>query len=296
MSSLLPIAQFYTVEVAVVMLIPGIVQLGDALLRDINESVPRDGEVIMWWLGQNSFVLKCTAATIYTDPYLSSHPNRLIQPPLKPEEVTNADVITCSHDHSDHIDPFTIPYLALASPKAKFVIPRAAVERMLSFGVPEEKLVPMNDGESVCLNGVFIRAIKARHERFDEHPQLGFPYLSYLFEMSGVKIYHAGDGIPYEGLVSTLRSYEPHIMLMPINGRDGERYRRSCIGNFTFQEAGDIAADVGAKVVIPMHWGMFADNSEDVSKFIDYVTSRYDWLIVKVLNIGEKFAFRVGIG
>lgn len=273
------------------MLVPEVAQVGERLINDIDTAIVKDGEVSIWWLGQNSFAIRCASAVVYTDPYLSGNPHRLIPPPINPEEVTNANIVTCSHDHSDHIDPLTIPHLAKSSPNAKFVIPRAAVERLLKLGVPNERLVPMNDGDEVELCGIRIWAIKARHERFDEHPQFGFPYLSYVFDMSGVRIYHAGDGIPYEGLISTLKSYKPDIMLMPINGRDGERYRRNCIGNFTFQEAGDIAADVGAKVVIPMHWGMFADNNEDVSKFVDYVTARYSHLLVKVLAIGERFIY-----
>lgn len=273
------------------MLVPKVVQAGEGLINDINGASVRDGEVGIWWLGQNSFAIKCTSAVVYTDPYLSSNPHRLIPPPVNPDEVTNADIVTCSHDHSDHIDPLTIPRLAEASPNARFVIPRATVRRLLELGVPEERLIPMNDGSEVELCGIRVWAIKARHERFDEHPQHGFPYLSYVFDMSGVRIYHAGDGIPYEGLISALRGYKPDIMLMPINGRDGERYRRNCIGNFTFQEAGDIAADAGARVVIPMHWGMFADNNEDVLKFVDYVTARYGNLSVKVLAIGERFIY-----
>jgi L-ascorbate metabolism protein UlaG (beta-lactamase superfamily) len=270
------------------MLVPDVVCSGEALLKDIELTMPSESEVAIWWLGQNSFVLKCNGVVVYTDPYLSSNPRRLTPPPIMPFEVTNANIVTCSHEHSDHIDPDTIPHIATASPNAKFVVPRRALKLMLSLGLTSDRVVLMNDGECVELFGVKIWAIKARHERFDEDEFGGFPYLSYMFEMAGVRIYHAGDGIPYDGLVSRLRSYEPHIMLMPINGRDGERYRRNIIGNFTFQEAGDISADVGAKLVIPMHWGTFADNTEDPFKFVDYVTSRYSNLQVKVLAIGER--------
>jgi len=272
------------------MLVPNVVCSGEALLKDIELTTPSEFEVAIWWLGQNSFVLKCEGAVVYTDPYLSPNPKRLIPPPIMPSDVTNANIVTCSHDHSDHIDPDTIPHIATASPNAKFVVPKKALRRMLSLGLTVDRLVLMDDGEFVELFGVKIWAIKARHERFDEDEE-GFPYLSYMFEMAGVRIYHAGDGIPYDGLVTRLKSYEPHIMLMPINGRDGERYRRNIIGNFTFQEAGDIAGDVGAKLVIPMHWGTFADNTEDPLKFVDYVSSRYSDLQVKVLAIGERLIF-----
>ena len=43
----------------------------------------------------------------------------------------------------------------------------------------------------------------------------------------------------------------------------------------TFQEAADLAGEVGPHVVIPGHWDMFADNSGDPYAFADYVDAKY---------------------
>ena len=63
--------------------------------------------------------------------------------------------------------------------------------------------------------------------------------------------------------------------LLPINGRDGVRYRSNCIGNMTFQEAADLAGEVGTVLVIPGHFDMFAHNGEDPAKFEDYLAAKY---------------------
>ena len=39
----------------------------------------------------------------------------------------------------------------------------------------------------------------------------------------------------------------------------------------TYQEAADLAGEVEPYVVIPGHWDMFADNSEDPYAFQDYI-------------------------
>ncbi|MBR6391053.1 MAG: MBL fold metallo-hydrolase, partial [Lachnospiraceae bacterium] len=65
------------------------------------------------------------------------------------------------------------------------------------------------------------------------------------------------------------------IELLPINGRDAVRYRRNCIGNMTYQEAADLAGEVGPAIVIPGHWDMFADNSADPHAFEDYLYAKY---------------------
>ena len=65
------------------------------------------------------------------------------------------------------------------------------------------------------------------------------------------------------------------MQLLPINGRDAERYRNNCIGNMTYQEAADLAGEVGPRIVIPGHWDMFADNSADPKAFADYLNVKY---------------------
>jgi L-ascorbate metabolism protein UlaG (beta-lactamase superfamily) len=65
-------------------------------------------------------------------------------------------------------------------------------------------------------------------------------------------------------MLKKLQDFGPiDAALLPINGRDGARYRRNCIGNMTFQEAADLAGELHPRLVIPGHWDMFADNPGD---------------------------------
>ena len=91
---------------------------GRQLLADIGACRLAAGECALWWLGQHSFVLKLGDIVVYLDPYLSDHPERRAPPLLRPEEITNADLILGTHDHDDHIDRAVWPALASASPAA----------------------------------------------------------------------------------------------------------------------------------------------------------------------------------
>jgi L-ascorbate metabolism protein UlaG (beta-lactamase superfamily) len=261
---------------------------GKELLEDIRQARPETGRAAFWWLGQHSFILKGRETVVYIDPYLSPSPARQTPPLLAPEEVTNADLVLCTHDHGDHIDPGAIPGIVKASPEARFVVPRPAVERVRKLGVPAERLLALTDEESAEWRGARVTAVKARHERFDEVPGVGFPFLGYVIELNGVTLYHAGDTIGYEGLVTALQRHEPSVAFLPINGRDAERLKRGCIGNMTYQEAVDLAGDVGVRWAIPAHYDMFVGNQEDPEKFVRYLEVKFPEIRTWVGPAGQR--------
>ena len=97
-----------------------------------------------------------------------------------------------------------------------------------------------------------------------------------MIEMDGFRIYQPGDTCLYEGLLGKLRRESPiDVMILPINGRDGFRYRHGIIGNLTFQEAADLAGIIKPQFVIPAHYDMIWGNTADPMDFIDYITAKY---------------------
>ena len=126
------------------------------------------------------------------------------------------------------------------------------------------------------IGDITIHAIPAAHEFLSPDGEGRYPCLQYIIEGSGKRIYHAGDTLRYEGMLPLLQAFGPiDAALLPINGRDGARYRRDCIGNMTFQEAVDLAGELRAGLVIPGHWDMFADNPGNPRAFADYLDAKY---------------------
>lgn len=247
------------------------------LIDVINTTTVADGHCALWWLGQHSFVVKLGDAIVWIDPFLSPLPGRCVPPPCPPEAVTNAALILGTHDHIDHIDRPVWPTLAVASPTAQFVVPqpvRAAVIR--DVPLPEARVVGALFGRTEKLGGVTITPIPAAHERLDRDPQTGlYPYLGYLVEGNGFRLYHAGDTCLYEGLQALLRAQPCDLYILPINGRDGRRLASNCIGNMTWQEAADLAGELAPGTVIPAHYDMFKGNMAPVTDFTDYIRLKY---------------------
>ena len=247
------------------------------ILRSIQDTEAPYGTVVLWWMGQMGLIAKAGDTVLSIDYFASPRASRQYEAPIPPEEMEGIDAFLGTHDHVDHIDHESWKVWARTNPGAKFIFPRAHMEKVLADGVGEQSAVGMNDGESVQVGAFTVHAVAAAHEFLDRDPQTGlFPHLQFVIEGNGVRIYHAGDTVRYEGMLARVKAFgDIDAALLPINGRDAKRYRRNTIGNMTFQEAADFAAEIGTRIVIPGHWDMFAHNSGDPYAFADYLDAKY---------------------
>lgn len=267
-----------------------VAQTHQELIEDIARPCHSQERGAFWWLGQHSFVVRTGDLVFYIDPWFADWDSRCNPPPLTKEEAAYADFVLITHGHADHLCPETLQGMCEASPQAQFVCPCTEKDRLLQeAGVSPARLRPLNAGETLEAKGARITAIKSKHEFFDEKPGVGFPYLGYVVEANGLTFYHAGDTIPYEGLLTTLRQW-PHfdVLFLPINGRDAERYLRNCLGNLTFQEAVELAGELQPSLVVPAHYDMFVGNQEDPSNFTRFLQAKYPTVAYWVGPIGER--------
>jgi len=228
------------------------------------------------WLGQHSFILSLAGHVILIDPFLADMPERLVSPLFRPADAQGAVTLTvCTHDHIDHLDPVAVSGLTVET-GTHFVVPRACRARMLDLGVPEERLTLLDDGESARFGELEVTAVKSAHESFDVTPEGHHPWLGFVLRGEGRSVYHAGDTVWWEGLQARLRSCGPlDLALLPINGRDGERYRQGVLGNMTYQEAADLAGGLDLALLVPTHYGMFESNTVDPGLFASYMDAKY---------------------
>ena len=278
-------------------------------LEEIANTKVKEAAAVAWWLGQMGLIIKMGETTICIDYYATPSADRLVAPPIPADEMTGIDAFLGTHDHLDHIDHEAWKIWAKNCPEAKFIFPKPFRDEIISDGVNPENAMGINEGESIQLGDVTIRAIAASHEFLDKDEKTGFyPYLQYIIEGNGLRIHHAGDTVRYEGMMPKLGNFGHIDMeLLPINGRDAEKYRRNCIGNMTFQEAADLAGEVKPGLVIPGHFDMFSDNSEDPSKFKDYIDVKYEGklncvipkvmkpILVQVGKLGSDTTLKSGV-
>ncbi len=234
-------------------------------------------EIGIVWLGQNGFLLKSKSCVFFFDPYLSDFAEqwtygwknehiRMSAIQIQPKEIYGVDYVLCTHDHVDHIDPFTIPIVALRNKETKFVSPKVAKQRMLSLFVEESNLILLKGEDYIELPDIKIHAIPAAHSKLEYDKENGYHFLSYIIEVDGLTIFHAGDTIPYEGQTSYFKDFHVDIAMLPINGCQPPELEFE--PNFNINEAIKFAKEIGARTLIPMHYDMFTLNTANIVEFV----------------------------
>ncbi len=226
------------------------------------------GSAAVWWLGQSGFIVHVAGTTMLLDPFLAPHEGRAYQSALLPDEASGVDLILCSHEHIDHFDAESAPAIATASPNAVFVVPTPIVDMVTEVGVAPDRVIGVQPDGVVDVHGASIRAVPAMHGVTMEDAY-GFGqalsgglirFVGFVVDLGGLRLYHAGDTIHYEGMVPLLRGSEVDVAMLPINGRDPEREARGIVGNLSEREAAWLGAEIGAGVLIPMHHDLFPRN------------------------------------
>ena len=270
------------------------------LIKEINGQLIRPGCLAIWGIGQEGFVIKSQRLIIYIDPYLSTYAERITKgqvnehirmnpAPMQPKDVIHADIVLCTHNHADHIDPDGIPLIVQSSPMAHFVVPENARETMRGFGLNENRIHCLKGDDSLTLKGITVHAIPAKHEEFDYDQEKGYPYLSYIIVIDGMNLFHAGDTIPYDGQVEKVKKHRIDLAFVPINGRDDFRHHLQFEGNFNCEEAVEFACGINAGLTVPMHYDMFMLNTADVSEFREIAERQK--LNYRIINHGNILLF-----
>ncbi|TVY03976.1 MBL fold metallo-hydrolase [Paenibacillus cremeus] len=257
----------------------------------MNETKVPYGMLAIWFLGQESVVIKGGETTVYIDPYMSDNAKRTYSPPLRPEDITNATYCLITHEHGDHLDSGTIPQVAVNNPAATFMAPGFCRDHMIRLGVNPEQLLDARTDEWRAMPDIRIKPIPAAHEQLDYDPARGHRFVGYLLELNGVKLYHAGDTTVYPGLIESLKAEAIEVGMLPINGRDAFRTAQGIIGNMDYREAVELAVSTGMDTVIPMHYDMFKGNGLNPGYFLDYLYATYPEQKSHIMGRFERFIY-----
>lgn len=267
----------------------------DLLVHDLEHFRVPTGTVAIWSLGHAGFAFRWPdSGLVLLDPYLSDRIERLDPdtefrrryPPVLAPERLHADLVLVTHRHDDHLDLDTLVPLSSAPGAPLIAAPEPTHQELRSHGL--ERLQPVVPKQRFSHGPITVTPIRAFHG--DENGELG-PCFGYLMEAHGLRVCHTGDTLVTPELVNTIRAVRPHVLIAPTNGADAFRSLRGIVGNMNGREAVELAREVGADLLIPTHYDLFPNNSENQAFLVDYLLTHRPEQAFHLLRAGERFLY-----
>lgn len=251
----------------------------DAFLAGVSAGAEcKDENLRLWWLGQSGFLVQWRESHLLLDPYLSDSltkkyaatdkPHvRMTGRVIAPGRLDFIDVVTSSHNHTDHLDAETLLPILEKNPDVRLVVPeanRAFVGGRL--GIDPTRLTGLDDGSRVRESGFEIHGIAAAHNTVERDETGRCKFLGYVVKCGPWTLYHSGDTLLYDGMVEKLAPFRIDVAMLPINGN---LPGRKVAGNLDGNEAAQLAKQLNARMVIPCHYEMFEFNTASPETFIE---------------------------
>lgn len=229
-------------------------------IRPDLASLPAD-ELAIIWFGHSSYYLQADGLNMLVDPVLSGRASPVPgmvkafagTDIIRPADFPALDYVLITHDHYDHLDFQTI--LQLQSKTAHWITSLGVGAHLEYWGVPAEKITELDWWEDAALKDNFIiTATPARHFSGRGLKRAQSLWSSFVLQSPRLGLYLGGDSGwdahfqeigrrfgPFDLAVLECGQYHPywkHIHMMP-------------------EEVAEAAECLGAKALLPVHWGKF---------------------------------------
>lgn len=227
------------------------------LLEEI-ESSPGTGTLRVWGLSGAGFVMRYKDEIVYIDSWLvppdsKRTTHRAYPIPFPPERVKKANAVISTHEHEDHCNVSTI--VGLVNPAGSlFIGPKSAVNKVVNEGLPESKTLTLTPGSFVDISpSLSVRAFEAS----DPYEPLA---VMVLIETPRGNIFHSGDTAYFSGFKQVGDKHQIDIALLNF-GKQIPTPEKPYYMNA--EKVATAAADLRAKIVVPMHWNLWIETRED---------------------------------
>jgi N-acyl-phosphatidylethanolamine-hydrolysing phospholipase D len=232
--------------------------------REPDTDLVASGEAQLTWIGHATFLLTLGKKRILFDPIFARRiavVKRVARPGIELEDLPPIDVVVVTHNHRDHMDPWTLERLG-AGPT--YVTPLGNGAALASFGA--RNIVELDWWQTTTIDALEVGIVPARHW------SMRFPWDRNDALWGGAVIkgpegvaYHAGDTAFFDGFAEIGRRMGPiDWAMLPIGAYEPRWFMKA--QHMGPEEAADAAKQLGAKRFVAMHWGTFKLTDEPLGE------------------------------
>jgi L-ascorbate metabolism protein UlaG (beta-lactamase superfamily) len=231
----------------------------------------RNEDLTLAWLGHAGFLMNFYGTKILIDPVLYEKigitpvgnytigVKRYVSSPLTAAQIGEIDMIICTHAHTDHFD---YPTLRDFQSKHTSVV-TAENTKPLWDGMNYNSVDEICWGKEKNFGELKVKAIEGKHwgARLPWNQEMKANCI--LLSKNGVNVFIGGDTGYTEGIQQQLREVEIELAIMGIGAYSPKSFEAR---HATPEQSIQMAEEMGAKKILPMHWGTFKLSQEPMDE------------------------------
>lgn len=208
--------------------------------------------------------------------------------PIQVEEIPPIDIVLISHAHLDHLD---VQSLQALKNKRKTRVITSINTGSLIKNLHFRKVVELAWNHTFSVDNIQIKAFSTKHYGartpldldFNDDKKNGMGYNSYLVTTEGKAGFFFMGDTGFTRRFKSKISSKIDLVLMPVGG-----YNPWEKDHVNPVQALRMAVDLGAKKLMPIHWGTFAVGNEGNSEPIEVLQEAVVGKPLKVVGIDRK--------
>jgi L-ascorbate metabolism protein UlaG (beta-lactamase superfamily) len=236
--------------------------------RTYRPVLAASGQMGVTFIGHSSFFLQIGGANIVIDPIFAPWLfvlKRLRRPGLRIKDLPPLDAVLVTHAHFDHLHRPSLRALARATRIRSgrtplLIVPDNVTDLVFDLGF--DRVVELGWWQEFQLGGVLVTATPAKHWGARVIRDVHRGYGGYCLS-GGHSIYHSGDTAYFSGFREIGQRLNPDVALLPIGAYQPESFRNV---HTSPEDALRAFTDLGARHMIPMHFGTFKLSQEPVDE------------------------------
>jgi len=238
-------------------LIPQLLKKREGQTEESIIAPPEEGVVRVTWIGHASFLVQFGSHAVIFDPNWANWHGpvkRQREPGLLLANLPELDLVLVSHAHFDHLHKKS---LRTIQTKEGIVVPRGSgsLVKRLGFG----SIAEMKVWEEREISGMRVVHTPSHHWGARYGADVKRDYGGFLVGSGARKVFHCGDSAYFPGFKEIGEREDICIALLPIGAYEAPSGRDV---HMNPEEALQAFEDLGAELMVPMHYGTFPLGNE----------------------------------
>lgn len=220
------------------------------------------GDTRLIWFGHSAFLLQLKGKNILIDPMFGqvAAPHDWLgsdrfskEMPIAVDELPKIDAVLISHDHYDHLDYGSIK--KLKDKVERFYVPLGVSVHLEAWGIEKDRIEELDWWQGASYGSLKFVCTPAQHfsgRKFNNRQST--LWASWVIVANDERIFFSGDSGYATHFEEIGEKYGPFDLAMMECGQYNQRW-----GDIHMmpEETAQAGIDLGARAIMPIHWGAF---------------------------------------